>query len=205
MPQSRAQERRDHFGGRPQSRAAEAAGRRRREDRVGRRDRRPVPHDLPVAAGRQGSGGGVPGTGRPRLEGDARLHDHRHQHCAGVARPPALCRVRGQGLRLRRFADRAHAAGGDRRHAVDHGRRHEGNLCAHRAVAAASRERGHALRRGGRGAGGQDPEQHDPVPDRGRAGRGAVHRQGQRRRRQDPVRHADQGLGRFPSRCATTA
>ena len=41
-------------------------------------------------------------------------------------------------------------------------------LRAHRAAAAPSRERGHALRRGGRGPGGQDPEQHDPVPDRGR-------------------------------------
>ena len=39
----------------------------------------------------------------------------------------ALCRVRGPRLGLRRRAGGAHAAGRDRRHAVDHGRRHAGS------------------------------------------------------------------------------
>ena len=47
-------------------------------------------------------------------------------------------------------------------------------LRPHRAAAAPHGERGHLLRRGGQRPGGQDPEQHDPVPDRRGAGRGAV-------------------------------
>ena len=79
----------------------------------------------------------------------------------------------GKACGLRRRAGRAHAAGRDRRHAVDHGRRHGRDVRPHRAAAAPHGERGDALRRGGRGPGGQDPEQHDPVPDRRGAGRGA--------------------------------
>ncbi len=78
MPQPCAQERRDRARGRPQSRAAAAAGSRRREDRVDGRDRRQLPDDLPVAAGRQGGRAGLPGRGRHPVQGPDGLDDRRH-------------------------------------------------------------------------------------------------------------------------------
>ena len=42
-----------------------------------------LPDDLALPAGRQGGRAGVPGRGRPRLEGQARLDGDRSQHLAG--------------------------------------------------------------------------------------------------------------------------
>ena len=70
-------------------------------------------------------------------------------------------------------------------------------LRSHRAAAAPHGERGDLLRRGGQRPGGEDPEQHDPVPDRRGARRSAVDRARPWRRRQGAVRDPDQGFGRF--------
>ena len=109
-----------------------------------------LPDDLPVAAGRQGSRAGLPGRRRPRLQGELgwTIIDT-------STAPVSLARrlyaeFEGKACGLRRRADRAHAPGRDRRHAVDHGRRHAGTFARIEPLLRHLRERGHALRRGGR-------------------------------------------------------
>ena len=119
------QERHDGAGGRPRPRAAEAARGRRREDRLDRRDRRraAAPSSCRCRAARKSSRSAWARAGCCRK---VKLGWTVIDLSTAPVTPgaPALCRVRGQGLGLRRRAGRAHAPGRDRRHAVDHGRRH---------------------------------------------------------------------------------
>ena len=76
------------------------------------------------------------------------------------------------GLRSDRRAGVGRHGGRGGRHADLHGRRVGGSVCAGRACAAAHGRQGRALRRGRRGTGGEDLQQHDlgRVDDRGRRG-----------------------------------
>ena len=128
-----------------------------------------LPHDLPVAAGRQGSRGGVPGRGRAGLQGRrsaARSSTPAPRRCRSPAGSMPSSRARPAPSPMRRSRARGRRRSTARCRSWSAAR--SDDLRAHRAAAAPPGERGHALRRGGRGAGGQDPEQHDPVPDRGR-------------------------------------